>query len=159
MRKGQSSLEYLLMIAVALILVLFVVRVLYGITNSPPDVKCDNVVISYVKYDAEGDDRNNLNDEYVVIENRGCEAVNLEGWQLKDESNHVYSFPSITLAPGASVRVHTGSGNDTDSDLYWGKGAPVWNNRGDTAYLYDADGKLVDSCSWTGTEGGAVSCH
>ncbi|NJE03274.1 lamin tail domain-containing protein [Thermococcus sp. MV11] len=119
--------------------------------------------MSYVHYDAGGPDVNDrevLNSEYVVIENRGCEAVNLRGWQLMDEVNHVYVFPSITLESGASVKVHTGYGTDTDTDLYWGRrwGA-VWNNDGDTAYLYDGSGNLVDSCSWTGDEGGAVSCH
>jgi len=162
MERAQSSLEYLFMIAVALVLVLFVVKILYGVANSATEVGCDNVVISYINYDAGGpevNDRDALNSEYVIIENRGCEAVNLEGWRLMDEAHHVYVFPSLILEPGASVKVHTGTGTDTDSDLYWGRGQAVWNNNGDTAYLYDAEGNLVDKCSWTGDEGGAVSCH
>ncbi|WP_457752422.1 lamin tail domain-containing protein [Thermococcus sp.] len=149
----------------ATLLVLFVVRALHGVTteeNVTAEEKCEDVVISYVHYDAGGpsvNDREGLNGEYVIIENRGCKAVNLEGWELKDDTNHVYVFPSIILKPGASVKVHTGYGADTDTDLYWGRRTPVRNNNGDTAYLYDSHGNLVDSCSWTGKEGGSVSCH
>lgn len=84
----------------------------------------------------------------------------LSGWKLVDEKKHTYSLPDgFILKAGKTVTVHTGSGTDTDTDLYWGRKWAVWNNDGDTAYLYDASGNLVDSCSWTGEEWGAVSCH
>lgn len=104
--------------------------------------------IAYVHYDAAGNDWHNLNDEYVVITNKGGAAVNLGGWSLRDEAGHVYTFPDFTLQPSQSVTVHTGCGTDTATDLYWCSWTPVWNNDGDTAYLYDADGNLVDSYSW-----------
>ncbi|WP_461862693.1 lamin tail domain-containing protein [Thermococcus sp.] len=155
MKRGQSSLEYLFMIAVALVMVAVVVHHLAGITSSIPG--SSGVVISYVDYDPPGDD---VEGEYVVIENEGLSDVDLTGWQLRDEANHAYTFPTgFILKAGASVRVHTGEGTDTDTDLYWGRKQAVWNNNGDTAYLYNAEGKLVDKCSWTGDEGGAVTCH
>ncbi len=42
------------------------------------------------------------------------------------------------------MRLRSGAGTDTASDLYWGRGQAVWNNGGDTVYLYDAAWGLVD---------------
>jgi len=115
-------------------------------TTSTPQ---QGVVIWYVHYDAEGNDWDNLNDEYAVIKNDGSTGADMTGWTLRDVANHVYAFPSgFTLAAGTSVTIHTGSGTDTSDHLYWGSGAPIWNNDHDTAYLRDGNGDLVDSYSW-----------
>jgi micrococcal nuclease len=106
------------------------------------------VVIVMVQYDAEGDDSKNLNGEYVLIKNVGNSAVNLKGWKLMDESGNTFTFPDITLSPGEEVRVHSGKGKNTKTDLYWGSDKPIWNNGGDTAYLYNSNGVLVDSYRW-----------
>jgi micrococcal nuclease len=107
-----------------------------------------SVVIVMVQYDAEGDDSKNLNGEYVLIKNVGSSAVNMEGWKLMDESGNTFTFPNITLSPGDEVRVHSGKGENTKTDLYWGSKKPIWNNKGDTAYLYSSNGVLVDSYRW-----------
>jgi len=97
-----------------------------------------------VHADAEGDDRENLNDEYVVFENTGASKLDLSGWTIADSADHVYTVPDgTTLAPGAQITLHTGSGSDTDTDLYWGASAPVWNNGGDTVTVRTADGTIV----------------
>ena len=84
--------------------------------------------------------------EFVVIANAGSAPVGLEGWKLTDEgSKHEYSFGSLVLQTGASVRVHMWRGEDTESDLYVGRRNRWWNNTGDTAYLYDSEGTLVHS--------------
>ena len=157
MRGGQSSIEYLFIVAAALVMVLLVIHVLKGATESVPQYH--EVVISYVNYNPPGNDLEGEG-EYVVIENIGISDVDMTGWQLRDAADHTYTFPNgFVLKAGAEVRVHTGSGTDTETDLYWGRRQAVWNNNGDTAYLYDAEGNLVDKCSWTGKEGGSVSCH
>ncbi len=106
------------------------------------------VIILNVLYDAPGNDNYNLNYEYVVLKNVGSEPVNLKGWILRDEAGHEYVFPDFILEPGATVKVHTGSGVNTETDLYWGSNRAIWNNDHDTAYLYDAEGNLVDVYSW-----------
>jgi competence protein ComEC len=94
--------------------------------------------------DAAGDERENLNDEYVVVENTGSSRVDLSGWELADEAGHTYTFPEGTvLAPGEKLTIHTGSGTDTETELYWGQSAPVWNNAGDTVILRDDAGRVV----------------
>jgi len=110
-----------------------------------------NVVIVKVHYDAGGPnvgDTEVLNDEYVVLKNKGSTVVNLKGWVIMDEANHMYYFPSIVLQPSQEIVLHTGKGVDTSHDLYWGRGQAVWNNDHDTAYLYNARGELVDKFSW-----------
>jgi len=104
------------------------------------------LTISDVHFDAEGPDADNANDEWVQITNDGPEAVELDSWRLRDESaSNRYDFPSgFELAPGATVTVRTGCGEDSATDLHWcASGAAVWNNDGDTAFLLDPSGNIV----------------
>lgn len=97
-----------------------------------------------VQADAPGDDRENLNGEFVVFENTEEEPLNLTGWTVTDEAGKEYEFPDgFTLDPGEQVTLHTGSGADGGGDLYWGAGSPIWNNGGDTVVVTDADGDVV----------------
>lgn len=86
----------------------------------------------------------NLQDEWIQISNTGPSPVSLDGWKIEDEgSKHTYTFPSYTLNAGSTVTVYTGEGTNTATELYWGSKSTIWNNDGDTAYLYDDSGKLV----------------
>ena len=105
--------------------------------------------VTTINADAEGDDGENLNDEYVVFENAGDEPVDLSGWTVEDEAAHGYEFPQgFTLDAGATATLRTGSGTDTDTDLYWGSGSPIWNNAGDTVILSNAEGEHVLEVSY-----------
>jgi len=79
--------------------------------------------------------------EIVVIKNSGQQAVILTGWQLQDSNGNVYVFPQLTLYPAASLQVHTAAGEDGATDLYWDRGAAVWQS-GEIAMLYDSQGIL-----------------
>ncbi|HEX6945795.1 MAG TPA: lamin tail domain-containing protein [Acidimicrobiia bacterium] len=110
-----------------------------------------DLVIVEIEADAPGNDHENLNGEYVVVENRGGLGVDLTGWVLKDESaSHRYTFPAgFVIGAGASVTIHTGCGTDTATKLYWCNAAgAVWNNDGDTAFLLDHHGNVVDDLAW-----------
>jgi micrococcal nuclease len=105
------------------------------------------VRITALRLDADGDDAANLNDEWVEIANEGPSAVELGDWGLRDESaSHRFVFPSgFVLDPGALVRVRSGCGVPTATDQFWcATGSAVWNNDGDTAFLVDPDGNVVD---------------
>ncbi len=80
--------------------------------------------------------------EAVVIANLGRQ-VNLRGWRLLDNEGYVYTFPDLTLWPGGTITVHTGSGPDSVSELYWKRIAPMWAEPGDVVTLTDADGNVV----------------
>ena len=103
------------------------------------------IKIAHIQADAPGNDSENPNGEWVEIVNEGSTAVNLKGFSLKDAANHIYTFPAFTLQPGAMVRLHSGQGQDDASSLYWGLVRDtVWNNSGDSAFLRDSEGNLVD---------------
>ncbi|PSQ17382.1 endonuclease [Halobacteriales archaeon QS_8_69_26] len=108
------------------------------------------LAVATVHADAAGDDRENLNDEYVVFENVGEEPLDLSGWTVEDEAGHTYAFPDgFVLDLGDRVTLHTGSGADTDSDRYWGAGGAVWNNGGDVVVVRNADGEVVLSVEYS----------
>lgn len=102
------------------------------------------LTVGALHVDSGADDFEALNDEWVEFENPGDEPVDLSGWIVRDEVNHTYAFPKgFVLDPGSTVRLRTGSGEDTESELYWGSKSPVWNNTGDTVLVYDGDGNLA----------------
>jgi competence protein ComEC len=102
-----------------------------------------DVAITDANFIATSPEKENLNDEWIMIANDGDGDVSLEGWTLSDQQNHVYNFQDFVLLSGASVKVHSGSGDDTEEDLYWNRSSPVWNNDGDTATLTDDGGYVV----------------
>lgn len=111
----------------------------------------DRVVISDVRADSPGrDDGSNrsLNAEWVEITNRGRHAVNLDGWTLRNSDGQRYRFDDVRLAGRATVRVHTGHGRDTRTDLYQDRRDYVWDNYADTVTLRDSRGRTVDTESW-----------
>ena len=77
-----------------------------------------------------------LASEAVIIQNNSDTALVLTGWTLKDSQGSTYTFPQVTLYPAGTVQVHTGSGTDTASDLYWQLSASVWKS-GNLVALYD----------------------
>jgi endonuclease YncB( thermonuclease family) len=119
-------------------------------TTLPPEQQTPEncIYISYFHYDAEGDDRYNLNDEYVTFKNKCNVSFNMTSWKIKDEANHTYTFPTFTFNPLTSFTLYTGSGTDTSDKLYWNSDSPIWNNDHDTLYLYDDTNKLILSYSY-----------
>ncbi len=105
-----------------------------------------------IQYDPSGSDvpatNYQLNREYVTLTNTGTTTRTLTGWTVRDLASHVYTFPSFMLGAGKSVRLHTGKGTNSSTDLYWGRGWYVWNNTGDKATSRDSSGALKDTCTW-----------
>lgn len=102
-----------------------------------------HIAVAMVHADAQGDDWQNLCDEYIVIENNSNEPVNLTGWTVSDEANHRYLFPKFILGAKAKVTLRTCLGKNTEDELFWGSRRPIWNNDGDTIFIRDADGNLI----------------
>ncbi|GAA2526868.1 lamin tail domain-containing protein [Winogradskya humida] len=105
-----------------------------------------------IQYDSPGKDtRSNAsrNAEWISLVNSGKKAVNLNGYTIRDASNHVYKFGNVTIAgKGGRIWLHTGSGTNTVKNRYWGSGNYVWNNDGDKATLKNKSGKQLDTCSY-----------
>jgi hypothetical protein len=104
------------------------------------------------QYDSPGSDTRSaasLDNEWVSLVNSGTKAVNLNHYTIRDKSNHVYTFGNVSIAGmGGRLWLHTGKGTNTTTNRFWGSGNYVWNNTGDTAYLRNASGTAVDSCTW-----------
>ncbi|MFF9908970.1 lamin tail domain-containing protein [Streptomyces sp. NPDC013457] len=113
--------------------------------------RAPKVKISKVQADSPGrDDRSNrsLNGEWIEITNTTRHSVNLDGWTLRDNDGHRYRFNDYRLAGRATVRIHTGEGRDSRTDLYQDRRNYVWNNDRDKATLKDRHGHTVDTESW-----------
>jgi len=111
------------------------------------------VYISRVSFDSPGSDSGSttsLNAEWIRLKNHCATSKRLSGWRIKDKAGHTYTFGTFSLKPGYYVTVHTGKGTNTSTNRYWGSGWYIWNNTGDSAYLRNSAGTLIDSCVFTG---------
>ena len=97
-----------------------------------------------VRADAPGNDHQNPNGEYAVLESAEDGDRALGGWRLCDAANHCFHFPpGSVLKAGGRIVVHTGAGRADGQRYYMGRRRAVWNNAGDTATLYDRTGAAV----------------
>jgi hypothetical protein len=126
--------------AIISLVVLFIGVTLVVGENSSTDIE---ITISNANFVAPSPEKENLNEEWVEITNNGDTDQNLAGWMLEDAQNHTYTFPDFDLLAGATVRIHTGTGSNSDEDLYWNRSTSIWNNGGDLATLKDASGIAV----------------
>ncbi|WP_217236257.1 lamin tail domain-containing protein [Streptomyces sp. AC555_RSS877] len=96
------------------------------------------------------DNRSNrsLNKEWVEVTNTTRHSVNLDGWTLSDEDGRTYTFDHYRLDGRATVRIHTGQGRDTRTDLFQDRRHYVWDNYSDTATLRNDRGRFIDDASW-----------
>lgn len=101
------------------------------------------IVVSNFRYDATGNDNYNLNDEYFTLKNTCPYSIGMTDWTAKDEATHIFTFPDFDLGINLEVTIYTGSGEDTLTELYWGRTSAIWNNDGDTLFLREDNGNLV----------------
>lgn len=107
--------------------------------------------VARIHADADGNDHDNLNDEYVVLKNSGNDAVDIAGWTISDDSGHTYRVPSgVSMKPGATLTLYSGAGSNSASKLYWGSVSAVWNNGGDTIIVRNAAGDVVLRKAYSG---------
>lgn len=128
----------------------------------PPAEGSDEIMIIRVQYAA-----TYVNDEYIVIFNKGDVTVDLSGWvlfnsyydvyrnlpleQRTDLSpwRHVYRIPSgFKLKPKYWVRVSSGHGTDNEMYLYRNLTEQWLVNEGDVVFLVDNACNLIDQYSW-----------
>lgn len=99
------------------------------------------VIISAMR--AEGANEHTPHEESVTITNTGAVIANLSGWRLNAGTDQDYIFPENTrLLPGEALVVWT---FDQDQPYSFCSHNAVWNNRGDTALLFNNDGEQVSA--------------
>jgi len=102
------------------------------------------IVVSDFHPNAAGNDRENLNDEYVALQNVSPQKITITGWHLSDANGNEYIFPTFTFNSGAYITLFTGTGEQTPAKLYWGRvNNAIWDNSGDTLSLRNREGELI----------------
>ncbi|MEU6541655.1 lamin tail domain-containing protein [Streptomyces sp. NPDC047000] len=126
--------------------------------HSPVRDGRSRVVISAVRADSprrdgrserrDGRSDRSLNRNWVEVSNTGRREVNLDRWTLSDRDGHVFTFHHFRLEGRSTVRIHSGEGRGSRTDLYQGRRTYVWDSGSDTATLRDSHGRFVDDASW-----------
>lgn len=150
-RTGHRSLVAMLAIAL--------VAGIGSVAAQPSGVDAAGCIrVSGVNFNAPGDDRTNLNGEWVKITNSCSSLISIGGWWIKDRHGNRYTFASTTRMGKGSITLFTGKGTNRPGYRYWGRTTEVWNNTGtETAYLMNKSGKLVSSVTRTVTTSTSAS--
>jgi len=82
-------------------------------------------------------------EEYVEIRNEATYPIQLQGWSLRDNQNHVFLFPKIVLGSGQYCRVYTNQLHPSSCGFTYHSLSPIWDDQGDCAYLKDSMGILI----------------
>ena len=104
-----------------------------------------NVTIDSINYRASIVD---LNGTYCTITNRDKQPISLDGWRLDSPKWAIvdtFRFPAdVVIQPGASIRVHSGPGLNSATDIYMFRTTVMWDGQPyDYAVLYDQYGRPV----------------
>ena len=110
-----------------------------------------------VNWDADGNDAQDLNGEWVDIHNGGARELRLGGWWVRDSYLRFgrgrvpgYPLPASTVVPaGETLRVRIGCGAASALEQHWCLKESAFENvgalapgMGDGAYLFDPQGDL-----------------
>ncbi|MBT9171304.1 MAG: hypothetical protein DDT18_01678 [Actinobacteria bacterium] len=79
-----------------------------------------------------------IDGEWIKLFNDADVAVNLDGWQIKDASGKIFSFKQAAINSGEYLTF-----NYKTTKIFL-------NNNGETLFLYDASGNLVDKAEYIG---------
>ena len=110
-----------------------------------PPKTTGNIVIVTIHYDGTGSSEP---DEFVEIRNDDILAIRLANWTLRDEANHIFTFPYYVIIPTFSCRIYTNEIHPDSCGFSYGSSSAIWNNGGDTAYLRDGNGTLIAEYSY-----------
>jgi endonuclease YncB( thermonuclease family) len=131
-------------------------------TTDPPSTPIptgQSVIIESVQYDADGEDNDNKNGEWLVLLASNLD-VDISGWTVADElgdrgvSSHVFRIPEgFTINAGSRVTIFTGCGSDNSNELYWCATTQIWDNGEDTAILRNESEDEIDRCHYGDPDG------
>jgi hypothetical protein len=94
-------------------------------SSQPPASAAPPCVVIYrIYYNSPGRDtasNYSLNGEWIQLRNRCSTGRSLESWRIRDVAGHTYIFGDFRLGGGRYVKVRTGNGTATATNLYQGK--------------------------------------
>ena len=77
-------------------------------------------------------------EELVTIE-KSCN-ISLQDWKIKEEGRKIYT---IKQDFERKINIHTMSGDNNETDLFWNSNQNIWNNDRDTLYVFDKEGDIA----------------
>lgn len=89
---------------------------------------------------------NPTEDEFIEVTNGLKEAVSLQNWSLEIQGSRV-SLPERSLLPGKAVRIHLGSGQGNETDLFLDSNQEL-NDTAGRVSLKDGSGAKVASLDY-----------
>lgn len=109
-----------------------------------------------VNWDADSNDAQNVNGEWVRIHNPSAGDVAVGGWTVRDSSARRYRLPAGATVPArGAITVFAGRGASGRGRFFWGSRVAIFENvlpdkpgTGDGAYLYDPQGDLRASMTY-----------
>jgi hypothetical protein len=107
------------------------------------------VAIADISY--KGKVKRTQSDEYVEIVNKGTESVDISGWKISSglSKRQAFTFPAkTTLEAGKSCRVYTNEVHTETGGFTFGSSSGIWNDKGDEAKLFDAQGNQVSTLAY-----------
>lgn len=110
--------------------------------DMPDAADAGSVVINNVTY--------NKKSQVVELKNNETSALDLTGWKLEVQNKTVYTFPKYTLDPNAAVKIHSGLGKNSKTDLY--TSAVILTKADDEVSLLDKTGSVIDASEEASTE-------
>ncbi len=113
----------------------------------------------YVNYDAEGDDTQNVNGEYIELQNNSSSQLDISNWTLRGSARLNGATRTLPLnrhvAANGVHRIYSGTGTNTSTKTYLGLSDPWLNNIIDVLYIRDLDLNMRGAAFWPCT----VSCQ
>ena len=95
----------------------------------------DNVIIDSVTF--------STTTQYVELKNNETSGQDLTGWKLEVQNKTVFTIPKFMLDANATVKVHAGTGKDSNTDIYATNS--LLTKADDEVSLLDASGVVVST--------------
>ncbi len=101
------------------------------------------LVVSDAQPNPAGRDEEDLNGEWVELTNTGDQPIELEGWDIRDNSSRHRFDLDGRLGPGERLQIRTGRGDPAPGVAYLGSSSPVWSNSSETVLVLDPTGAVA----------------
>jgi predicted sugar kinase len=79
----------------------------------------------------------------VEVKNNETSSQDLNGWKLEVQNKTVFTFPAYTLDVNAKVKIHSGIGKNSKTDLY--AASAILTKADDEVSLLDAAGNIIST--------------
>lgn len=125
-----------------------------------PTANLSNIIINEISYNPLGDDRGDwLNGEWVELNNKGDQEIDLNNWFIEDEAGWKIQLSAENCDINSNVTdvgetVIPGKGYL----LVFTRGRAIFNNSSDSVYLFTQENELIDQVTYIGSGNENVSC-